>query len=428
MSDFELIPEIEKYVKGRRIKGATTNKLIDNQNYFIDHAFEKPASYIVRVNGSYYEAIDSSIGKIDYGGSGNAGGIDGTDASAVIQAALNNLTSGRTWQEKVLLKGDIDLNNTGEIELVSNSIIEVQGRVKQPDISNKAIFTTTGNISNMAIIGGRYRNPDWDIFMASHTLSKCKFIDMDIDNTEIGFLFQSTSVINDCDFVGIKIANLSIPGGLGISFYDGSTGVRNRFINLYLDEAPIQLNEISDSLLLFINSIAVSTQKAIVLKNDSNYNDIIGCRGISGQYGLHIYNSSYNRVLGGVFRNNSQYGIVIQKQFGTCTDNSLRDVVLENNATAPIYNDGDNTKIKDVTGYVTENSGTNTQNGDGSTTVFNIPHGCDNTPTFYTAEPLHVDSRAGHLLSIDATNIIITFDSAPPAGTGNVKFAWKAEV
>jgi len=79
-------------------------------------------------------------------------------------------------------------------------------------------------------------------------------------------------------------------------------------------------------------------------------------------------------------------------------------------------------------GYTTENFGIATFSGDGVTTVFNIAHGLTDTPTFYTAEPLTTDARASRLLSADATNITITFDTAPPSGTDNIKFSWKAEV
>jgi len=65
--------------------------------------------------------------------------------------------------------------------------------------------------------------------------------------------------------------------------------------------------------------------------------------------------------------------------------------------------------------------------GDGTTTVFNIPHGLATTPTFYTAEPLTNAARADHLLSADTTNIIVTFDVAPASGA-SIQFSWKAEV
>jgi len=70
----------------------------DDWNNLLAHGLEKIASYIVRINGSYYEAIkggtSSGAGTIAYGGANNAGAIDGTDAAAVIQAAIDVLTSG----------------------------------------------------------------------------------------------------------------------------------------------------------------------------------------------------------------------------------------------------------------------------------------------------------------------------------------------
>jgi len=63
-------------------------------NALLDHGLEKPASYIIRKNGNYYEAINGSTGKIDFGGINNAGGVSGTDAATVIQQAINALTDG----------------------------------------------------------------------------------------------------------------------------------------------------------------------------------------------------------------------------------------------------------------------------------------------------------------------------------------------
>jgi hypothetical protein len=75
-----------------------------------------------------------------------------------------------------------------------------------------------------------------------------------------------------------------------------------------------------------------------------------------------------------------------------------------------------------------ENGGTYTASGNGSQTVFNIAHGLGDVPTDYRAEPLTADSRASRLLSADATNIIVTFDVAPPVGTNNVSFSWFAKL
>lgn len=67
-------------------------------NNILDHAFEKTAAYIIRKNGSYYEAIkggtSTSAGTIAYGGSGNAGATSGTDCEAVIEAAITAADGG----------------------------------------------------------------------------------------------------------------------------------------------------------------------------------------------------------------------------------------------------------------------------------------------------------------------------------------------
>jgi hypothetical protein len=67
-------------------------KAEDDYNNICDHGLEKTAEYILRKNGSYYEAIKggtaTDAGNIIYGGSADAGGISGTDCSAVLTAAF----------------------------------------------------------------------------------------------------------------------------------------------------------------------------------------------------------------------------------------------------------------------------------------------------------------------------------------------------
>lgn len=67
-------------------------KLEDDWNNLLDHGLEKYASYIIRRNGSLYEAIEggssTGAGTIAFGGADNAGGTSGTDASAVANAAF----------------------------------------------------------------------------------------------------------------------------------------------------------------------------------------------------------------------------------------------------------------------------------------------------------------------------------------------------
>jgi len=123
-------------------------------NALLDHGLEKPASYIIRKNGSYYEAINGSTGKIDYGGANNAGGVSGTDAATVIQSALNALTSGRTWKERIVFKGEFITKNGGWISVPSYTILDCrEARFKLPSGGlYSEIFRMSGG--NVEIWGG----------------------------------------------------------------------------------------------------------------------------------------------------------------------------------------------------------------------------------------------------------------------------------
>lgn len=63
-----------------------------------------------------------------------------------------------------------------------------------------------------------------------------------------------------------------------------------------------------------------------------------------------------------------------------------------------------------------------TTSGDGVETVFTIPHGAVNMPTSFSVEPQTDDAKAAHMVSIDSTNITITYDVAPPEG--DLVFVW----
>ena len=81
------------------------------------------ASYILWREGHKYYAA-------------NASGIQftGTNASWVIQSAIDSLTVGRTWKEKILLKGEFVISNT--IILRSYTLLEFQGKITVADNAN----------------------------------------------------------------------------------------------------------------------------------------------------------------------------------------------------------------------------------------------------------------------------------------------------
>lgn len=109
-------------------------------------------------------------------------------------------------------------------------------------------------------------------------------------------------------------------------------------------------------------------------------------------------------------------------------------VVIKNGPVAPATAD---TKIVSTNGIVriidnrngARNTGLSaTQSGNGSTTVFNIAHGCFATPGYVMAQPATADARGDFSLSATATNVVITYPVAPPTGTNNLQWYWNAQV
>jgi hypothetical protein len=89
------------------------------------------ASYVVFKSGATYYARGCGTGFSNY---------SGADAATVIQAAMDGLTAGRTWKEKVVIKGDVSLATY--ISPPSYTELDIYGRL-----------TTTANVSLIRCVG-----------------------------------------------------------------------------------------------------------------------------------------------------------------------------------------------------------------------------------------------------------------------------------
>lgn len=76
----------------------------------------------------------------------------GTNATSIINSALNALTTGRTWQEKVLLMGDITIDST--ILVPAYTILENTGRVTLADNSDCNMLELKAGLAAMIEIFG----------------------------------------------------------------------------------------------------------------------------------------------------------------------------------------------------------------------------------------------------------------------------------
>jgi hypothetical protein len=66
-------------------------------------------------------------------------------------------------------------------------------------------------------------------------------------------------------------------------------------------------------------------------------------------------------------------------------------------------------------------------NGTGAVTVFTFAHGLDATPAAATVTPVSAAAAGPFYVTSDATNVTVTYLTAPPAGAGNVVLNWRAE-
>jgi parallel beta-helix repeat protein len=123
--------------------------------------------------------------------------------------------------------------------------------------------------------------------------------------------------------------------------------------------------------------------------------------------------------------NNSAYGIDIE---AGPTNTVVKHNYLLGNTAGSLRNAGTGSVIKNNIGYVTENGGVATFSGDGSTKTFTIAHGLASTPTKVLVTAGSDAAKGDFYVTADATNITVTYATAPPSGTNNVVLNWYAEV
>jgi len=73
-----------------------------------------------------------------------------TNVTAVIQSALNALTSGRTWKEKVILRGNFTIDDI--IKIPSYTTLEIQGKITLADGRNVDMFENSDQVNGNSYI------------------------------------------------------------------------------------------------------------------------------------------------------------------------------------------------------------------------------------------------------------------------------------
>lgn len=105
------------------------------------------AKVLVYPSGNLYIAKDMTTGTTIYSSS---------DLNAVMSAAFNDLTPGRTAKEKVLMQGDFTLTSTRAVSLPSHIALELDGTLAQASSSQYATILSAVDRTDVEVTGGMW--------------------------------------------------------------------------------------------------------------------------------------------------------------------------------------------------------------------------------------------------------------------------------
>lgn len=383
------------------------NQLVANHSFLYEqhnelaakHAIlaSKPveASYVIFRDGELVKAKNGLTGEIDF---------SGTDASKVIQSALDSLTPNRTWVEKVAVVGSFTLSSkicvSGYTFLdLSQANLTLANNVNDNMIEASGWYftiaggTLNGNGANQTRGSAIFVKGEAQRFFIGYGMrifgAKEHGIHLEGEpDRYVGVGVLVDIIIESCDGSGILSAawsadhifsrlNCGGNGGSGICL--SSSGA-----NLIVDS-------------LFWNNF-----KGVDIYH-SMENVVVGNRIDFNICGICIaFGSSRNLVIGNELHGNEEH------------------IRVESDA-------GSGNIIRENRGYVAENSGTAVFSGDGETTSFPIPHGLDGTPRSWSVEAASADAMGSRYVTANATHVIVTYAAPPPPGNDNVVLVWRAE-
>ena len=362
------------------------------------------------------------------------GGIRGglTNASTVIQTALDLLTNGETLMMK---KGIYDIKTPlvppplihwiGEGEALWG-VAEEKGVLLRNANSLARLIDLT-NAYGVEIRNMRFKsdNVTEDIALFLKDTANCYFSDLQADYFYYAYKQEMTSVeknnsMNHWDRVYASASRLyafDLIAPINATSFFKCVG--KRWFLRVSNGGPVSLEN------CVMEGVYASGEDCLILQECRGFN-IKSCYfaqgggSVSDQSLLEIVDCQDGEIAGNHF-GGGKYAI----RFGYYGGDVVKNIDYELNyytgqATSRYYFGGKWKYMK--------NSGTAPFNGTGSQTVFTIAHGCASTPSHVSLEAKTADASGVKYWSADGTNITVTFITAPPAGTNNVVIGWKAEV
>lgn len=238
-----------------------------------------PTYTVYSLNGTYYAKDQNGVNQ-----------YSSTNASYVIQSALNSLTVGRDWKEKVLVTGDYIIDST--IAIPSYTVLEVQGKLTLAP-SSPAGTAMLGSIRahDFEIVGGIL-----DGNMANQAAGLQSHI--------IRLVSGSDVLIKDLKTVDASYDHIILTGWIKDVVIDNWVGDGGR------DDG---FNPLEASNVVIKNSIARNmASDGFHISDDSSFISVIGCISYDNTVnGFSVYNSQYSIISGCTSRNNGNSGVYL---------------------------------------------------------------------------------------------------------------------
>lgn len=364
-------------------------RLEDDWNQLLDHGLEKPYSYLIRVNGSYYEAINGSTGVIAYGGEDNAGSVDGTLAKDVFQAAITATgTAGGgvvfvkngayTITNSIVQVSNVDVVGESRDGVVLTNTHAVQGIFRKVGatlsnlgLNNMSLKTNTGSVGLWHSSGTtdlRFINCRFEATTA--IAGFIVFLDTtsgDNDNFRMrGCIFEGDSGGNDMFGCG-EINNAVVDGnqflngdgqGMGVAYTDYARFTNNYFYkvgNAIGLESGCYGNLIQGNMVIWGNGIGLSSGTT----HPSYWNTVDNNKILYCTNGVYSARSYCDHITNNTIAFTQTQGIYGSFDRGTISGNTLKNNNWSNsnvNINGVNYNDGGIIVLNDATIPVTNNT------------------------------------------------------------------------
>jgi len=417
--------EMPQFSDGQKISEALVwNRLIESI----------PASYVVWKDGDTYRAECLLKDGTDY---------SGTDMGVVLQSARDALPN--YYSGTILIKAGLYIAKT-KVTIPNDSHLKIMGE----GMHNTIIRWDT--------------TETWNESVGAITYSSDKFVQdapFTVAGQELSGLGLSANLqledltlwINDPNLTGLYIKNLARLSMKNVR-------IKGYYTESYPPGTPstsgIYLESTMNDMFKFDNVVISGFCRGVFHSADHSHYNLLEIGLVqdgfvfSDGFGVvltrpHIY--KYSATAYGFQRNAVSTGMLIEPRAESAATGASGFYVASSGS--DVYVDVYGATVGSETfasgsydllrfrGHGYENRGTATFSGNGSNKVFTIPHGLDAAPlycipfpavapTFVDVQPASTDAKGDYYITADATNITVTYGTAPASGTNNVVLRWIA--